>query len=72
MKGKCIGLFRFVSKSGKACRIATCAYDVPADKGFGQRAEEVFLPDDAPDPALNQQYVWSYNRSGYCDMFVKA
>lgn len=72
MKGKCIGFTRFTSKNGKPCRIAVCAYDVPADKGFGVRAEEVFMPQDAPDPKLNQNYVWSYNRSGFCDMFVPA
>lgn len=72
MKGKCVGLFRFTSKSGKPCRIATCSYDVPAEKGFGVRCEEVFLPDDTPDPILNHAYVWSYNRSGFCDMFVPA
>lgn len=71
MQGKCVGLFRFVSKAGKPCRIATCVYDVPADKGFGVRAEEVFLPEDAVDPVLNVKYVWSYNRAGFCDMFSK-
>lgn len=72
MRGKCIGMTHFVSKSGKTCRIAVCAYNVPPDKGFGVRAEEVFLPNDAVDPVLNKEYVWSYNRSGFCDMFVPA
>lgn len=72
MKGKCIGLRRFQSKSGKDCRVATCAYEIPADKGFGVQTEEIFLPHDAIDPVLNGSYIWAYNRSGYCDTFVKA
>ena len=46
MKGKCIGLFKGTSKTGKPFRVATCVYDVPMDKGFGVRSEEVFLPAD--------------------------
>ena len=72
MKGKCIGLFKGTSKAGKPFRVATCVYDVPMDKGFGVRSEEVFLPADAPDPILDRKYVWSYNRSGFCDMFAPA
>lgn len=72
MKGTCIGLRRFVSKAGKNCRVAVCAFDVPPDKGFGVQTEEIFLPQDAIDPVLNGKYVWSYNRSGFCDMFARA
>lgn len=69
MKGKCIGLYRFTSKKGNECRVAVCCYNVPADKGFGVRTEEIFLPQDAIDPIQNKEYVWSYNKSGFCDLF---
>lgn len=71
MKGKCVGLFRGKSKSGKDFRVATMIYDIPMERGFGVRSEEVFLPQDAPDPVLNRQYIWSYNRSGFCDTFAE-
>lgn len=70
MKGKCIGLFRGKSKSGKDFRVATMVYDIQTDRGFGVRSEEVFLPADVPDPILNRSYIWSYNRSGFCDTFA--
>lgn len=72
MKGTCIGFRKFNSKSGKECRVATCAFEVPNGKGFGVQTEEIFLPFDAADPVLNGKYVWSYNRSGYCDTFAKV
>lgn len=71
MTGKCIGLFRGTSKSGKSFRVATMVYDIPMDKGFGVRSEEVFLPQDANDPVVNRKYIWSYNRSGFCDTFAE-
>lgn len=70
MQGKCVGLFRFTSKAGKPCRIAAMVYDVPPGKGFGVRAEEVYLPEDVDDPVLNAKYVWAFNRSGFCDTFI--
>ena len=71
MQGKCIGLFRGTSKSGRQYRVATMIYDNPPDRGFGCRSEEVFLPDSAPDPILNRMYLWSYNKNRFCDSFIE-